>query len=909
MEDIKLSKDLASRLKESYEVAKKENLNMVTLENVLYQVCNIYCSGSGDDESLKKFFSDMREQDRQTIYKTAEQIFETNKVTLQVPDKLKPDEETGITLSKLLKKVLTKAKDRKQAMSFVSEDETLEVTTDVFFLEIIDHPDCTLLNRTKVKVSDLEDAIRFNSFAEALSSGFGTLKEKTIETKDESTGLDEFLKSIGFKSEANKVDMKKDDEEFDKAGQSEAVSSKAVDPNSKTPFLDQFSVNMTKDAKAGKFDPMIGRQNELEQIIKILCCRKKNNVLAIGPGGVGKSAIVEGLSQRIVTNQVPLELQGKRICSLDLNALVSGTKYRGEYEERLQGIIKEVCDNKDIIVYIDEFHNLIGNGGASGSGDGANILKPYLARGEFQCIGSTTDDEYRKYIKDGALKRRFQIVRINEPTEEETVQILKGLAPKYEEYHKVKYPLATLKACAEWSGRYITERFFPDKAIDLMDTAGAQLKLEKVHDTTEIDEVKTEIEKIKKEKQDAVEAQDFELAAQKRDEQVKQQEKLESLLKAMEKSENNRKFWPEVTVNNVAYVISNLSGVPIDSIYHSDFNKLKSMKDELKSMVIGQDEAINEVCTSLQRNFLGFRDETKPIGRLCMLGVSGCGKTYLAEQIAIKLYGSKDALIKVNMGEYAGDSDINLSKLIGAGPGFIGYDDKPILEEVSEKRHCILLIDEVEKSSKKVFDIFLNILDKGECTLGNGKVVDFRDTMILFTGNLGTKELGKVGSGLGFNKATTKESQQKLNQETVMKAVKKTFRPEFINRLGGIIIFNNLGKDELKKIFVLELDKLKTRMKKRGYNLKVTNATRDMIIDKCDLTYGARDLQREIQKYVEEEVCNAMLLGDEESFKRITEANVDYKDGKVIVNFKYKKQSIHTTPSQQETKEEEVQNV
>lgn len=692
--------------------------------------------------------------------------------------------------------------------------------------------------------------------------------------------------------------FEKDYEDFNAAGENVgAVSSKSVDPESNTPFLDQFSYDMTLAAKKRKFDPVIGRKRELEQIIKILSCRKKSNGLLIGEPGTGKTSIIEALAQRIVDEDVPSNLIGKRICSLDLNAIVSGTKHRGEYEERIQGIIEEVLKHKEIIVYIDEFHNLIGNGNPAGGGDGSNILKPYLARGEFQCIGATTGDEYRKYIKDGALKRRFQIVKVDEPNEQDVIKILKGLSPKYEEFHHVRYSADSLKASVEWAGRYIPDRFFPDKAIDLMDTAGALLKLSVINKAVEnssipkeeVEKLKKEIENLRDEKIKAVYIDhDFDEGQKKLEEQVKVESKLDSILDTIEKEKSLRKNWPEVTRDHIAEVISNISGIPIDSIHHSDFMILKKMKSELQASVIGQDKAIDEVCSSLQRNFLGFRDETKPIGRILMLGKTGCGKTLLAEVIAEKLYGSKNSLIKINMGEYAGDSDINISKLIGSGPGYVGYDDKPILEKVSEKRHSVLLIDEIEKAGSKVWDVFLSILDKGEATLGNGKVVDFRDTLILFTGNLGTKELIIAGSGIGFSKAGTQEEKQERNNNIVMDAVKKSFRPEFINRLGSIVVFNDLGKDELKKIFKLELDKLKARLKKRGYQLKVSNSARDAIIDACDLEYGARDLQREIQKNVEEVICNEVLKQSEENFEKISCISVDYTDSNFVasVNFK-----------------------
>lgn len=858
--NIRISTEFNDTLEKAFEYSQRRSLTNMTAESVIYFIIEKYVKeGCEENEFLAKFFSSLTTEERFDLMKRAEQKMEESG-----DEKSFSVKYAGIPLSKKLHEILNRACGISIELLPFTDD--IEMTDDIFLVAAFEEsPD--YLEGIDIDIDMIKGDIKLAGFG-------GTFKEKRIE------GLptfDEFMKKLGFSDDKGKVDMKKDDDDFEEAGRSSAVSGKAVDPNSKTPFLDQFSFNMTKAAKEGKYDPVIGRDKELSQIIKILGCRKKNNAVLLGDPGCGKTAIVEALAMKIQKGDVPMELRDKRICSLDLNALVSGTKYRGEYEERLQGIIKEVCENREIIVYIDEFHNLIGNGSSSGSGDGANILKPYLARGEFQCIGSTTQEEYRKFVKDGALKRRFQSVTISEPGIADTITILKGIAPKYEEFHRVKYPAATIKACVEMAGRYVSDKFFPDKAIDLLDTAGAQVKLGKIRDLTAIEESRAKIEAIRAEKQELVYAQDFEEAAKKRDEEQAERANLESLKKAFEKNESSRSKWPEVTPENVASVISELTGVPVDQIQTSDIGRLKAMKKELSAQVIGQDEAVDTFVTVLQRNFLGLRDETKSIANILLTGPSGTGKTLICEKVAEGLFGSKDSFIKFNMGEMTSEHEV--SKLIGSPAGYVGYDDEPLLLKVKRHPSSLVLFDEIEKAHPKIFDIFLGIMDKGEIILSNGESVDFRNTIVVFTGNIGTKDIRKAGSGLGFMKGDKNEE----NKEIVKKAIEKTFRPEFINRLTHQITFNELGIPELTKIFSIELGKLKGRLKVKGYNLKVSNAMRDKIVKDCDTSFGARDLQRGIQKMIETEVCTALLEND--SFDGISGINVDWKDEKVLVEF------------------------
>jgi ATP-dependent Clp protease ATP-binding subunit ClpC len=640
------------------------------------------------------------------------------------------------------------------------------------------------------------------------------------------------------------------------------------------PFLDQFSFDMTKAAKEGKFDPVVGREKELEQLLEILSCRKKNNAILLGDPGVGKTAVVEALAQRIVSLNVPKYFLDKKICSLDLNGLVSGTKYRGQYEERLQGIIKEVTSHPEIIVYIDEFHNLVGNGSSSGSGDGANILKPYLARGEFQCIGSTTVEEYRKYVeKDGALKRRFQNIMVDQPDASETETILENIKGKYEEFHGITVDQEIVKKCVEWTGRYVTDRFFPDKAIDALDMTASRTKLAVPTDTEKLKEAMRELEEAKAKKKEAVKSQNFELAADWRDKEKELERKVSDLKGDKEDVELEGEVpeKPAATLDTLESVISKLSGIPEETIGKTDVEKLKGMKTTLEREVIGQPQAIKEVVMSLQRNSLGLRDPKKPIASLLMVGPTGSGKTYLCKTLAREFFGSEDALIRFDMSEFTEKHEV--TKLTGATASYVGYEDTPLLDQVRRKPYSVVLFDEIEKADKAIYQVFLSILDEGFIALGNGVKVDFKNTVIVFTGNVGTKELMLHGDGLGFGKPKTKEEMASEVEGIIMKSIRKTFSPEFINRLSKTIVFNNLDKADMAKICDLELKKLEGRLAERGYSLTVSPEVKSLIVDSCDLKYGARDLQRGIVKYVEEEICTQMLEEtDTEGKNKITVA-------------------------------------
>lgn len=691
------------------------------------------------------------------------------------------------------------------------------------------------------------------------------LKEKTL-----SFDLDD------YESESEKEqELENDDREFEMAGGGQAEQKDNVDLNSTTPYLDKYSFDMTKAAREGMYDKVVGRDKEISQVIEILSCRKKSNCIIIADPGTGKTTIVEGLAQKIVDKDVPRELLGKRICSLDLNALVAGCQYRGMYEERLNYIKNEVKNNKDIIVFIDEIHNLVGNGSSEGNGDGANILKPALARNEFQCIGSTTIKEYKKFIeKDGALKRRFQNVIIKEPTKEETIEILTQLAPKYEEYHHVKYTPEVINACVDWSGRYINDRYFPDKAIDLMDISGSVTKLHKIINFSAIENLEKSRQDVIKEKIELVEKCEFE-EAQKRRDLVKQlDEELEKEKNLINQQLNNPENWPEVSINDVASVISKLSNIPVNRIKESDMEKLREMKKQLEAEVIGQQEAIDNITLAFQKSLLDLQDPNKPISSIFMIGPTGVGKSLICKKVAELFFGdARKNLLLINMGEMT--ESYSISKLIGSAPGYVASDsNNAIFEKVRDTPNMIIVFDEIEKAHPDIYDLLLGILDTGKAVLSNGIEVSFKNCIITFTSNIGTKELQARGDGLGFNRLSG-EDREKDNKSIIMKALKKRFRPEFINRLNDIIIFSELGKDEMRKIFDIEFKKLYDRLLVKGYDVKVSDKLRDYIISNVDTSYGARDLQRGISHDIENEICKA-LINDSNLEKTII---VDLEEG------------------------------
>ena len=635
--------------------------------------------------------------------------------------------------------------------------------------------------------------------------------------------------------------------------------------NNKTPFLDKYSTDLTKAAKDGKLDPVVGREHEIQRVLEIIGRRKKNNPILIGEPGVGKSAIVEGLAQLIVKQQTSPALFNKRIVSVDLTAMVAGSKYRGQFEERIKGLITELENNPDIIIFIDEIHTLIGAGGGSGTMDAANILKPALARGTVQCIGATTFKEYANSIeKDGALERRFQKVIVEPTTTEQTLAILRNIKDRYEEHHGVTFSDEALEACVKLTDRYVTDRFFPDKAIDVMDEVGSKLRLANIKVPDYILDLQNEIEEVAAKKLEAVGNQNFELAASYRDKGLSLEKKLDLMHKKWQSGDCTERI--PVTESDVADVVSKMSGVPVQRMAEEEGARLKNMSAVLKKSVIAQDDAIEKMVKAIQRNRIGLRDPNHPIGAFMFLGPTGVGKTYLAKKLAEELFGSKDALIRVDMSEYS--ESFNTSRLLGAPPGYVGYDEGgQLTERVRRKPYSIVLLDEIEKAHDKVYNMLLQVLDEGRLTDGNGRLIDFRNTVIIMTSNAGTRQLKEFGSGIGFNaggltKSVMDEKDKEYARSIIQKSLSKQFSPEFLNRLDEIITFNQLDIDAIKRIIDIELRGLFGRVHDMGYEIQITDKAKELVATKgYDVQFGARPLKRAIQTYIEDGVCELLLGG------------------------------------------------
>jgi ATP-dependent Clp protease ATP-binding subunit ClpC len=641
---------------------------------------------------------------------------------------------------------------------------------------------------------------------------------------------------------------------------------KATDPKSKTPVLDNFGRDLTKMAEAGKLDPIVGREKEIERVSQILSRRKKNNPILIGEPGVGKSAIAEGLALRIVQRKVSRVLFNKRIISLDLASLVAGTKYRGQFEERMKAVMAEIEKNPDIILFIDEIHTIIGAGGASGSLDASNMFKPALARGEMQAIGATTLDEYRQYIeKDGALERRFQKVLVEPTTIDETVQILNNIKERYEDHHMVTYTDEAIIACVKLTERYITDRHLPDKAIDALDEVGSRVHLTNIHVPQEIIDIEAEIEELKEQKNEVIKTQQYEKAAELRDSERKLQDKLEEAKKKWEDDSKAKRV--VVTEDHVAEVVSMMCGIPVTRVAQTEMGKLATMGEELKGKVIGQDDAVEKVVKAIQRNRAGLKDPNKPIGSFFFLGPTGVGKTQLAKVLARYLFDTEDALIRIDMSEYM--EKFSISRLVGAPPGYVGYEEGgQLTEKVRRKPYSIVLLDEVEKAHPDVFNLLLQALDDGHMTDGLGRKIDFKNTILIMTSNIGARQLADFGGGVGFGTKAREEARDENAKSVIQNALRKAFAPEFLNRIDDMIIFHSLSREDIHKIIDLELVKLFKRIEDLGYSAEMTEKAKDFIVDKgYDEKFGARPLKRAIQKYIEdplaEEIIKANLaMGD-----------------------------------------------
>jgi len=691
--------------------------------------------------------------------------------------------------------------------------------------------------------------------------------------KDENTLVTRFLSEMDVDyqsvrrmveagSPSAKADYPRDEDDegqgFGAQGKGPAGNAASAKSSSDTPVLDNFGIDLTKAAEEGRLDPVVGREREIERLAQILSRRKKNNPVLIGEPGVGKSAIAEGLALRITKKNVSRVLFNKRVVALDLASIVAGTKYRGQFEERMKAILNELSKNDNIILFIDEIHTIVGAGGATGSLDAANMLKPALARGEIQCIGAITLDEYRQHIeKDGALERRFQKVLVDPTTIEETILILQNIKERYEEHHNVIYTDEAIEACVKLTNRYISDRHLPDKAIDALDESGSRVHISNIVVPEKILTLEKQLEDTKKEKMTAVKNQNFEKAASFRDRE-------KDLLDAIELEK--KKWEKELAVNRetvdaekVAEVVAMMTGVPVQRIAQTEGTRLLKMADELRGSVIGQDEAIQKVVKSIQRNRAGLKDPNKPIGTFIFLGPTGVGKTQLAKVLAKFLFDTTDNLVRIDMSEYM--EKFSVSRLVGAPPGYVGYEEGgQLTEKVRRKPYSVVLLDEIEKAHPDVFHILLQVLDEGQLTDSLGRRVDFRNTIVILTSNIGTRQIAEFGHGIGFDTQAKKASRDEQTKSILQKALQKTFAPEFLNRIDDVIMFNSLGKEEINKIIDLELKGLFDRVKSLGYQLKIAPAARDFIAERgFDATYGARPLKRAIQKYLEDPMAEILI--------------------------------------------------
>lgn len=671
--------------------------------------------------------------------------------------------------------------------------------------------------------------------------------------------IDEPTSDASFPSDAEDEDEEKD---FSSAKSSKSSSTTKRGAKSKTPVLDNFGRDLTQLAEEDKLDPVVGRSKEIERVSQILSRRKKNNPLLIGEPGVGKSAIAEGLALRIVEKKVSRVLYNKRVITLDLASLVAGTKYRGQFEERMKAVMNELEKNDDVILFIDEIHTIVGAGGATGSLDASNMFKPALARGEIQCIGATTLDEYRQYIeKDGALERRFQKVMVEPASVEETIDILKNIKTKYEDHHNVTYTDEALKACVMLTNRYISDRFLPDKAIDALDEAGSRVHIVNMNVPESILELEAKLEATREQKNAVVKKQKYEEAAKLRDDE----KRIEKLLEAaqLEWEEESKQHREIVDEENVADVVSMMSGIPVNRIAQTESNRLAELPEILNASIIGQDEAVVKVSKAIQRNRAGLKDPDKPIGSFIFLGQTGVGKTQLAKVLAKELFDSVDALIRIDMSEYM--EKFAISRLVGAPPGYVGYEEGgQLTEKVRRKPYAVILLDEIEKAHPDVFNMLLQVLDDGFLTDSLGRKVDFRNTIIIMTSNIGARQIKDFGQGVGFGTAARKAQEGDFQKGVIEKALKKAFAPEFLNRIDDVVVFNSLEKEHINSIIDIELKGVVQRIKALGYELTLTKKAKTFIADKgFDKDFGARPLKRAIQKYIEdklaEEIVNSRL--------------------------------------------------
>lgn len=722
-----------------------------------------------------------------------------------------------------------------------------------------------------LKLSVLEARLQHNMFVDANHVVLAILHDRSNNGAKEileqnQISYKEIVEYIQQKNQiTNGLELSDDEEDIQRSPNSDKSDKRSANTaqinQTKTPILNNFSIDLTQAARDGKLDMVVGREKEIQRVIEILCRRKKNNPILIGEPGVGKSAIAEGLAQMIAKRHTSPLLYNKRIVSLNMTAIVAGTKYRGQFEERIQALLKEIEDNPDIIVFIDEIHTLIGAGSTPGSMDAANIMKPALARGVIQCIGATTLDEYRNSIeKDGALERRFQKVLIEPTSYDQTLSILKNIKDRYERHHSVNYTDEAIEACVKLTERYITDRSFPDKAIDALDEVGSKVQIKNAKMPPSIIEKEKQIKDVEEEKRQAVSGQNFEKAAELRDRQSQLEKELQTLNE--EWTEEYGRHRETVTEKDVAEVVSVMSGIPVQRIERSEGSRLRNLDIELKQQIIGQDDAIDKIVRCIKRNRIGMRDPNKPIGVFMFLGPTGVGKTFLAKKLAEMMFGSQDSLIRIDMSEYS--ESFNTSRLIGAPPGYVGYESGgQLTEKVRRHPYSIVLLDEIEKAHSNVFNMLLQVLDDGRLTDGNGRTVDFRNTIIIMTSNSGTRQLREFGKSIGFNmsgEANDDSSQKEYARNIIKKYMSKQFTPEFLNRLDEIVTFDQLDRNSIRKIIDIELKTLFSRIKELGYSVDITDTAKDFVASKgYDSQFGARPLKRAIQNYIENQLCEKIL--------------------------------------------------
>lgn len=731
-----------------------------------------------------------------------------------------------------------------------------------------------LFHNNEVKNQQFMDKFKSNGIT--YETLYSILNSNKLDRQSHSSGLDsDITNSFLDDNETEENDSFSPNQET----KSQKPGNKS-NSNSETPVLDKFGNDMTRAAEEGRLDPVIGRDTEIERLAQILSRRKKNNPVLIGEPGVGKSAIVEGLAIRIIERKVSRTLLNKRIISLDMASIVAGTKYRGQFEERLKAVIDELSRNSNIILFIDELHTIVGAGNAAGSMDAANMLKPALARGVIQCIGATTIDEYRKNIeKDGALERRFQKVMVEPTSEAETLQILQQIKGKYEEHHNVTYTPEAIEACVKLTERYISDRNFPDKAIDALDEAGSRARISNITVPKEILALEEDIENTCRNKQQAASAQNFESAASYRDMERKLRQDLEVAKKDWEEQLKTQK--EIVDEDNIAEVVAMMTGVPVQRIAQAEVKRLLKMSDSLKQSVIGQGEAISKIVKAIQRNRVGLKDPNKPIGTFMFLGPTGVGKTHLAKKLAEFMFDSAETLIRVDMSEFM--EKFTVSRLVGAPPGYVGYEEGgQLTEKVRRHPYSVVLLDEIEKAHTDVFNLLLQVMDEGRLTDSLGRKVDFKNTIIIMTSNIGTRQLKDFGAGIGFNTSTLDKTQ---SHSILRKALNKTFAPEFLNRIDDIVIFDTLEKDDIFKIIDIELKGIYQRVADLGYTLQITDEAKNFVAQQgCDPQYGARPLKRAIQQYVEDSLAEQLLSLDSDASNNVIVLDYDATEDKIITN-------------------------